>query len=130
MKPIRLIAPIRIESLNVVLRMHPLARHRANNAASQKVRHMFWLESMMLHRIHPQKLLAEWGEVDVHLTRIGLKRLDGDNLQGGLKHIRDCIAECLGVDDANPCVTWTYEQQVARDFGLEVVIAKRTGGAA
>ena len=47
----------------------------------------------------------------VKLTRIGLKTLDGDNLQGGLKALRDGIADRLGVDDADPRVTWEYAQE-------------------
>lgn len=47
----------------------------------------------------------------VKMTRIGLRLLDSDNLQGGLKGLRDGIADRLGVDDADPRVTWEYAQE-------------------
>lgn len=47
----------------------------------------------------------------VKLTRIGLRPLDGDNLQAGLKALRDGIADRLGVDDADPRVAWEYAQE-------------------
>lgn len=35
--------------------------------------------------------------------------LDGDNLQKAMKHVRDGIAQVLGVDDADQRLTWKYE---------------------
>jgi hypothetical protein len=49
--------------------------------------------------------------VVVTLTRIAPRRLDGDNCAGGLKHWRDGIADWLGIDDADPRVSWRYEQE-------------------
>lgn len=46
----------------------------------------------------------------VTLTRVGPKPLDDDNLTGGFKALRDGIADRLGVDDADPRVTWRYDQ--------------------
>jgi hypothetical protein len=36
--------------------------------------------------------------------------LDSDNLAGSFKATRDAVAEWLGVDDADPRVTWAYTQ--------------------
>jgi len=36
----------------------------------------------------------------------------GDNLRGALKAVRDQVATWLGVDDADPRVTWEYGQAV------------------
>ena len=47
----------------------------------------------------------------VRMTRYGLRLLDSDNLQSGLKALRDGIAARLGVDDADPRVTWEYAQE-------------------
>lgn len=46
----------------------------------------------------------------VTLVRVAPRRLDGDNLQSGFKALRDGIADRLGVDDADPRVTWKYDQ--------------------
>lgn len=49
----------------------------------------------------------------VTLTRIAPRRLDGDNLQGALKAVRDGVADWLGVVDAEhrSSVVWRYEQE-------------------
>lgn len=46
----------------------------------------------------------------VIITRVGRGRLDTDNLAGSAKHIRDGIADWVGVDDGNEGYTWRYEQ--------------------
>jgi hypothetical protein len=45
------------------------------------------------------------------LTRIAPGLLDDDNLAGGFKAVRDGIADALGIDDADPRITWRYAQQ-------------------
>lgn len=58
----------------------------------------------------------------VTLTRIGPRLLDsGDNLPSGLKGVRDQIAQWLGVDDRDPCVTWVYAQEKGK-WGVHVEI--------
>lgn len=58
----------------------------------------------------------------VRLTRIApSKGLDGDNLQGSLKAVRDSVAQWLGVDDADARVTWQYDQQRG-EYGVRVEI--------
>lgn len=47
----------------------------------------------------------------VTLTRIAPRKLDDDNLQSGFKALRDGVADRLGVDDADPRVTWRYHQE-------------------
>lgn len=48
----------------------------------------------------------------VTLVRVAPRKLDGDNLQGALKAIRDEVAACLGVDDGDEeAVTWEYKQR-------------------
>lgn len=48
--------------------------------------------------------------VVVTITRIAPRALDDDNLSGAAKHVRDGIADALGIDDRDPCVTWKIEQ--------------------
>lgn len=48
----------------------------------------------------------------IYLTRIAPSNgLDGDNLQGALKPVRDGVADYLQVDDGSPLVTWEYAQE-------------------
>lgn len=47
----------------------------------------------------------------VTLTRIAPRSLDGDNLQGALKAVRDGVADALGVDDSDPRISWGYAQR-------------------
>lgn len=56
----------------------------------------------------------------VLLTRVGKRKLDGDNLQGSLKSIRDGVADRLGVDDANPMVRWEYAQEVGKEYAVRI----------
>lgn len=63
----------------------------------------------------------------VTLTRIAPRALDGDNLQSALKAVRDGVADALGVNDADPRVTWQYAQErgKARQYGVRVEIGAR-----
>lgn len=58
----------------------------------------------------------------VTLVRISPRQLDGDNLQGALKHVRDGVADAIGVDDRDRRYTWNYAQESARQKGVRIVI--------
>lgn len=61
--------------------------------------------------------------VMVTLTRIGKRKMDGDNLQGSAKYVRDGIADALGVDDGDESkVTWAYKQKIGKDYACRVRI--------
>lgn len=62
----------------------------------------------------------------VTLTRVAPRLLDGDNLQAGFKALRDGIADRLGVTDADPRVTWEYQQEKGKpkQYGARVEIKK------
>ncbi len=61
--------------------------------------------------------------VSVKLCRVGQRKLDGDNLQGALKHVRDGIADWLGVDDGDESkVSWEYSQRIGKPCGIEVEV--------
>lgn len=61
--------------------------------------------------------------VVVRLTRVGRRKLDSDNLQGALKHVRDGVADWLGIDDGrDDLVTWEYAQQTGSDAGVGVEV--------
>jgi hypothetical protein len=60
----------------------------------------------------------------VHLHRVAPRALDSDNLQGAFKHVRDAVAEFLGLDDRSGRYEWVYGQQKARpkEYGVRVMI--------
>src|SRR5690606_1325135 len=61
----------------------------------------------------------------ITLTRLSSGRLDGDNLQGALKSIRDEIATQLGfTDDSHEALHWVYGQEKCRRgyYGVKVKI--------
>lgn len=57
--------------------------------------------------------MARRGPVRVTLTRIApSKGLDGDNLSGALKAVRDAVAKAMRVDDRESArLAWKYEQE-------------------
>lgn len=63
----------------------------------------------------------------VSLTRLSTRRLDDDNLRGALKHVRDEIAEWLGVNDASPVVQYKYDQAACRCGGEGVRVELHSG---
>ena len=56
----------------------------------------------------------------VTLTRISPRALDDDNLRGALKHVRDGVADRLGIDDRDPRVEWRYAQRKGAVKAVEV----------
>ena len=58
----------------------------------------------------------------VTLTRLGPRALDSDNLAISAKHVRDGIADRLGVNDNDPRVEWRYAQERSRDYGVRIEI--------
>ena len=49
--------------------------------------------------------------IAVTLTRVGARKLDSDNLASAFKHVRDGVAEYVGVDDGDERWTWNYAQR-------------------
>lgn len=63
--------------------------------------------------------------VVVTLTRVSPGTLDAhDNLPSAFKHVCDGLASWLGIDDADPRVTWRYQQQRCKrgQFGVIVEV--------
>jgi len=69
------------------------------------------------------KLMSD-ASLSVTLTRIAPRALDGDNLAAGLKAVRDGVADALGVNDADPRVTWAYAQERGkpREYAVRIEI--------
>jgi hypothetical protein len=116
-KPLVIETGIRtVNALNV--REHPQARARRARA-ERGYAHMWVLANR-------DKLPAL--PMTVTLTRLGPRTLDTDGLAAALKHVRDGIADAYGCDDsATAPITWGYEQQKAKDYGVRITIA--VGGA-
>ncbi len=102
-------------------REHPMARHR---------------------RVKTEKDAVGWS-LRAHLKRPGLpavvtmtrvygargKPYDDDNLAGGFKAARDAIAQWLGVDDADPRVTWECRQEPGKAYAVRIEIGDRSESA-
>lgn len=61
----------------------------------------------------------------IRIERIGLRRLDDDNLAISAKHVRDGIADALGIDDGNPCLDWKYSQSTGKEYSVKITIQAR-----
>jgi hypothetical protein len=54
--------------------------------------------------------VAPGWRVEATITRHGVRALDSDNLAGAGKHVRDGLADALGIDDRDPGCTWAVEE--------------------
>ena len=63
----------------------------------------------------------------VTLVRIAPRALDSDNLAGCAKHVRDGIADALGIKDNDPRVEWRVEQRRGKpkEYAVEIVIESK-----
>jgi hypothetical protein len=61
----------------------------------------------------------------ITITRIATRTLDDDNLSSSAKHLRDGVADALGIDDGDPCVTWQYAQERG-SLGVRIEIRYRS----
>jgi crossover junction endodeoxyribonuclease RusA len=60
----------------------------------------------------------------ISITRLGPRRLDDDNLAASAKHVRDGVADALGIDDGDERLAWEYHQRRG-DFGVEIALTGR-----
>lgn len=58
----------------------------------------------------------------VHMTRLGGRKLDDDNLDGAFKSVRDGVADWFGIDDGDPIWRWDCFQSPGGDAGIEITI--------
>lgn len=95
-------------------RMHHMQRARQVKAERQAVA---WVVS---------QLAAPVCAVIVTICRVSpsAKGLDSDNLQGGLKAVRDQLADWLGRDDADDSIAWRYVQRPGKkgEWSVEVEV--------
>lgn len=81
-------------------------------------------------RAHAERSAARWAcpagitaPCTITLTRVspGTRPADDDNLAGACKHVRDGIADRIGIDDGDARLTWRYAQRRG-PWGVEVQI--------
>ena len=89
------------------------AKHRRAKGQKEAV-------GLMLNR-YRRSLQAHGGRFYVTLTRVGVRKLDGDNLQRSFKAIRDQVAETIGIDDGSERIEWKYAQGKGK-YGVKVTI--------
>ena len=63
-----------------------------------------------------------YGPIVVTITRVGLRKMDDDNLATSAKYVRDGIADALGIDDGDSRIKWEYKQEIGRAYGAKVEI--------
>lgn len=88
-------------------REHPQARARRVRRERETVR-LVWhsAEGRALREVATRDRLR------VMLVRIGRRLMDTDGVCSSMKHFRDEVAACLGVDDApGSRIVWAYAQE-------------------
>lgn len=93
--------PVRLVSL-LNAREHHMAR--ARRAKTQRTAAHTIARARVSGLVDTNLLLT------VTITRIAPRELDDDNLAGSAKHVRDGIADALGIDDGDKRIQWRYEQ--------------------
>ena len=84
-------------------REHWATRHKRDKREAQALRAAWHAAGLAGWRVPLPAIVT--------LTRIGGKRMDGDNLQSAYKAIRDAAAKLIGIDDADERVRWRYRQK-------------------
>ena len=87
-------------------------KHQRNSVAAHLAQHRGWLDRAA-NRGAPKLVVT--------LTRIGTRKLDGDNLASGFKAVRDAIAQAFCIDDGSDRWTWQYDQRIG-EYGCEIRI--------
>jgi hypothetical protein len=97
------IPDLRVKSPNGLLGAeHFRSRHHRRQYERRCVR-----RALAGRRVPPGPWLVVW-------TRVGSKLFDGDNCSTSFKSPVDEVSDWLGINDADPRVTWLYSQRVER----------------
>jgi hypothetical protein len=84
-------------------------RPKAERAKKQRTTAFFHAHVIAI-RLRTRLKTGTLDRIDVTLTRISPRELDDDNLASAMKHVRDGVADALGVDDRDPRVRWRCAQ--------------------
>lgn len=96
--------------------------HWASRARRVKAQRAATMLALRCSRIDPVDEYLDAARLRVLLVRIGPRKLDGDNLQGALKAVRDAVAEWVSIDDGNDWYEWSYAQQTGKGYAVQVYI--------
>ena len=68
--------------------------------------------------------------VTVLLTRIGVRKLDDDNLAGAFKGLRDGIADGFGVADNDDRIIFVYDQRKGKpkEYAVDISFEQHPNG--
>lgn len=99
---------------------------RAKRAKAQRLE----TRSALMHHSRMPVLVALDSGISITITRRGGRRMDDDGLTISAKHVRDGIADWLGIDDGDKRLTWVVKQDKA-PLGMHWVdvVMTATGGA-
>lgn len=116
---------LNIDDLRLVSEMNARDPWQVRNERRKRQRSAVMFASLpdLIHRIHAMPL-----PVVVTITRIGPRTLDDDNLRGSAKFVRDAVAHMLGIDDGDAMVSWRYEQEKFKRYGVRIKIASIASG--
>jgi hypothetical protein len=102
------VVPITIKAeANQSWHEHPMAKARRKKKQQEAI-----LAHLLMNREHLPPF-----PVSVKFTYYGKRRLDGDNLIGGLKAARDEVARFYKVDDGDPRWRWPDPEQITSRRG-------------
>ncbi len=109
----------KLSSLNKSLRA---SRFKKSGAASSQRQGALLRVANALYKYALIK--AVYKPFRVKITRQGPRRLDDDNLAGSCKHIRDGVADALGVNDGDTkAVQFSYDQVIAQTYACRIEVA-------
>lgn len=100
-----------------------LNAHEAWQARSRRAKQQRSLVGLCLRASGVAGMMGD-APLDVTFVRVAPSRgLDpGDNLPSSQKHVRDGVADVLGINDNDPRVTWHYAQRTG-PWGIVIMIA-------
>lgn len=111
-------------------RGHWATRKRRFDAQKRGVDAAVWPVMAVFKAFQEWRAAGSGRRYAVTLTRVGKRLLDGDNLQGACKAIRDRIAFWLGADDGSEVYCWEYGQEAGAGYAVRIRIRTHTEGAA
>ena len=109
-------------SFEIPLRLYSIANmseHWGKRAA--RSRNERWLGKIYTNQNVLHHVMGV-GRFKIALTRTGPRKLDSDNLASSFKHVRDGIADALGINDGSEKLEWIYKQEISKAYFVKVEI--------
>lgn len=102
------------------------AGHTMSRAGRIKAQRKVVTDAMNAHLGDGKKLAAR-GPIDVTMTRLATHPLDDDSVPSSTKHVRDAIADWLGVNDRyRERVAYEARQEKSKAYGCRIWIRRRS----